>query len=102
VKKILSFKLFEQVYLNDINPFKPEAKYPGGLRFVNRDEALRSVRRLQEMIDRKEIEIKDGIIAAFIMSQRAKFNKFQKPGIKDGFLVWDQFLTLLKTKDKSV
>ena len=54
------------------------------------------------MIDRKEIEIKDAIIAAFIISQRAKYNKFQKPGIKDGFLVWDNFLTLLKTKDKTV
>jgi hypothetical protein len=57
VKKILTFKLFEQVYLNDIKPFSNDTKYPRGLRFSNRDEALKSVRRLQEMLDKKEIEI---------------------------------------------
>ena len=57
MKKILTFKLFEQVYLNDIKPFSNDTKYPRGLRFSNRDEALKSVRRLQEMLDKKEIEI---------------------------------------------
>ena len=40
MKKILTFKLFEQVYLNDIKPFDSGQSYPKGLRFANRDEAL--------------------------------------------------------------
>lgn len=102
MKNILPFKLFEQVYLNDINPFAKGNKHPKGLRFVNRDEALRSVRRLQDMIEKKEIEVKDAIIAAYIMSQRAEFHKFPKSGIKDGLQVWKNFLEELKKKEISV
>jgi hypothetical protein len=67
VKKILTFKLFEQIYLNDIKPFDSGQSYPKGLRFANRDEALKSIRRLQEMLDKKEIELKDAIIASYII-----------------------------------
>ena len=77
MKKILTFKLFEQIYLNDIKPFDSGQSYPKGLRFANRDEALKSIRRLQEMLDKKEIELKDAIIASYIMSQRAESHKFQ-------------------------
>ena len=62
MKNILTYKLFEQVYLNDLNPFDRVSKYPKGLRFVNKDEALKSVRRLQEMLNKNEIEVKDAII----------------------------------------
>jgi hypothetical protein len=99
VKNILTYKLFEQVYLNDLNPFDRVSKYPKGLRFVNKDEALKSVRRLQEMINKNEIEVKDAIIASYIMSQRAEFHKFPKPGIKEGMQVWKNFLSELKKKD---
>ena len=86
MKKILTFKLFEAVYLSDI-------------RFVNREEALRSVRRIQEMLDKKELELKDAIIASFIMSERAKNHKFPRPGIKEGGDVWGAFLENLKKKE---
>lgn len=99
MKNILSYKLFEDVYLNDINPFDRKSKYPTGLRFVNKDEALKSVRRLQEMIDKNEIEVKDAIIASYIMSQRAEFHKFPKDGIKEGMQVWKNFLSELKKKE---
>lgn len=100
MKNILTFKLYEAVYLSDINPFdRTDKKYPGGLRFVNRDEALRSVRRIQEMLDKKEMELKDAIIASYIMSERAKNHKFPKPGIKDGGAVWSTFLETLKKKE---
>lgn len=99
MKNILTYSLFEQVYLNDINPFSKENSHPKGLRFVNKDEALKSVRRIQGMIDKKEIEIKDAIIAAYIMSQRAELQRFQKPGIKEGMQIWNNFLLELKKKD---
>lgn len=99
MKKILSFKLFEEVYLNDINPFDKEKKYTPGLRFSNRDEAIRSVKRVQEMLDRKEIELKDAIIASYIMSKRAETHKYQKQGIKEGGLVWKEYLEQLKKKE---
>ena len=99
MKNILTYNLFEQVYLNDINPFSKENSHPKGLRFVNKDEALKSVRRIQGMIDKKEIEIKDAIIAAYIMSQRAELQRFQKPGIKEGMQIWNNFLLELKKKD---
>jgi hypothetical protein len=102
MKNILTFKLFEAVYLSDINPFdRTDKKYPGGLRFVNREEALRSVRRIQEMLDKKELELKDAIIASFIMSERAKNHKFPKPGIKEGGDVWSSFLENLKKKESN-
>lgn len=100
MKNILPYKLFEQVYLNDINPFKKESKYPKGLRFLNKEEALRSVGGLQDMLNKKEIEVKDAIIAAYIMSQRAEFHKFQNPGIKEGMYVWKNFLAELKKKEE--
>jgi len=100
VKKILTFKLFEQVYLNDIKPFDSGQSYPKGLRFANRDEALKSIRRLQEMLDKKEIELKDAIIASYIMSQRAKLHKSTKPGIKEGGSIWENYLIQLRQKEK--
>lgn len=100
MKKILSFKLFEQVYLNSIKPFSSENNYPKGLRFANREEALKSVRRLQEMLNKKEIELKDAIIASYIMSQRAKIHKSPKSGIKEGGSVWQNYLEQLKLKEK--
>ena len=69
MKNILTYKLFEQVYLNDLNPFDRASKYPKGLRFVNKDEALKSVRRLQEMLNKNEIEVKDAIIASLVVMQ---------------------------------
>ncbi len=99
MKNLLPYKLFEQVYLNDINPFSKDSKYPRGLRFVNKQEALNSIRRIQNMLDKKEIEIKDAIIASYIMSQRAEFHKFTSPGIKEGMSVWKNFLTELKKKE---
>lgn len=101
MKKILTFKLFEQVYLNDIKPFSNDSKYPRGLRFSNREEALKSVRRLQEMLDKKEIELKDAIIASYIMSHRAEFHKFPKAGIKEGLVVWKDFLSQLKKRESA-
>ena len=100
MKKILTFKLFEQIYLNDIKPFDSGQSYPKGLRFANRDEALKSIRRLQEMLDKKEIELKDAIIASYIMSQRAKLHKSTKPGIKEGGSIWENYLAQLKQKEK--
>lgn len=99
MKNLLPYKLFEQVYLNDLNPFSKESKYPKGLRFVNKQEALNSVRRLQNMLDKGEIETKDAIIASYIMSQRAEFHKFTNPGIKEGMGVWKNFLSELKKKE---
>jgi hypothetical protein len=98
VKKILTFKLFEDVYLNDINPFGKEKNYARGLRFANRDEAIKSVRRVQEMIDKKEIQVKDAIIAAYIMSKRAELHQSKKSAIKEGGLVWKDYLEQLKKK----
>ena len=100
MKKILTFKLFEQVYLNDIKPFDSGQSYPKGLRFANRDEALKSIRRLQEMLDKKEIELKDAIIASYIMAQRSKLHKSSKPGIKEGGSIWENYLAQLKQKEK--
>lgn len=100
MKKILTFKLFEQVYLNDIKPFDSDQSYPRGLRFANRDEALKSIRRLQEMLDNKEIELKDAIIASYIMAQRAKLHKSTKPGIKEGGSIWENYLAQLKQKER--
>lgn len=100
MKKILTFKLFEQIYLNDIKPFDSGQSYPKGLRFANRDEALKSIRRLQEMLDKKEIELKDAIIASYIMSQRAKLHKSTKPGIKEGGSIWENYLIQLRQKEK--
>lgn len=99
MKKILSFKLFEDVYLKDINPFDGERKYTPGLRFANRDEAIKSIKKIQEMLDRKEIELKDAIIASYIMSKRAELHKSQKSGIKEGGLVWKDYLEQLKKKE---
>ena len=99
MKNLLPYKLFEQVYLNDINPFSKDSKYPRGLRFVNKQEALNSIRRIQNMLDKKEIEIKDAIIASYIMSQRAEFHKFPSSGIKEGMSVWKNFLSELKKKE---
>lgn len=101
MKNILTFKLFEQVYLDDINPFSKESSHPRGLKFVNRDEALKSIRLLQDMLNRKEIELKDAIIAAYIISHRAEHHKYQKPGIKDAFIVWKNFLEELRKREKA-
>ncbi len=101
MKKILTFKLFEQVYLNDINPFSKEKKYARGLRFSNRDEALKSIRKIQEMLDKKEIELKDAIIASYIMSKRAELHKSKKSSIKEGGLVWGDYLNQLKRMEES-
>ena len=99
MEKILSFKLFEQVYLNNIKPFDKENKYPKGLRFANKEEALKSIRRLQEMLDKKEIELKDAIIASYIISQRAESNPYKKDSIKEGGIVWKNYLAELKKKE---
>lgn len=101
MKNILSFQLFEQVYLNDVKPFDNNSSHPKGLRFVNRQEALKSVKRLQDMLLKKEIQLKDAIIAAYIISHRAEFHKHQKPGIKEGFVVWKEFLSELKKREKT-
>lgn len=100
MKKILTFKLFEQVYLNDIKPFDATQRYPKGLRFANKEEALKSIKIIQEMLSNKEIELKDAIIASYIMSQRAKFHKSDKPEIKEGGLIWESYLAQLKQKEK--
>jgi hypothetical protein len=102
VKKILTFKLFEQVYLNDINPFSKEKNYSRGLRFSNRDEALKSIKKVQEMLDKKEIELKDAIIASYIMSKRAELHRSKKSSIKEGGLVWKDYLDQLKKKEESI
>ncbi len=99
MKKILSFKLFEDVYLNDINPFDREKKYTPGLRFANREEAIRSVKKVQEMLDSKQIELKDAIIASYIMTKRAELHKYQKSAIKEGGMVWKDYLEQLKKKE---
>lgn len=99
MKKILSFKLFEDVYLKDVNPFDGKRKYTPGLRFANRGEAMKSIKKVQEMLDSKEIELKDAIIASYIMSKRAELHKFQKAGIKEGGLVWKDYLEQLKRKE---
>jgi len=101
VKKILSFKLFEETYLNDINPFSKEKKYTRSLRFANREEALKSIKRVEEMLTKKEIELKDAIIAAYIMSKRAELHKYSKSSIKDGGMAWKEYLNQLKTREKS-
>lgn len=98
MRKILTFGLFEQVYLNDIKPFDKDNTHPRGLRFVNKEEALKSIRRLQEMLDKKEIAIKDAIIAAYIISKRAELHPSKKPAIREGFLVWQNYLNELKKK----
>jgi hypothetical protein len=100
VKKILTFKLFEQTYLNAVNPFSKEKKYSMGLRFANKQEAINSVKRVQQMLDNKEIELKDAVIAAYIMSKRAELHKYQTASIKDGGLVWEEYLKQLKRKDE--
>lgn len=100
MKKILTFKLFEQTYLNSVNPFSKEKKYSMGLRFANKQEAINSVKRVQQMLDNKEIELKDAVIAAYIMSKRAELHKYQTASIKDGGLVWEEYLKQLKRKDE--
>ena len=52
------------------------------------------------MLDKKEIELKDAIIASYIMSQRAKLHKSAKPGIKEGGLIWENYLIQLRQKEK--
>jgi hypothetical protein len=99
VKNILPYELFESSYLDDINPYEKKSKHTSGLRFVNREEALKSVKKVQEMLDKNEIDVKDAIIASHIMSQRAEFHKFPKPGIKEGMQVWKNFLSELKKKE---
>jgi len=99
VKNLITFRLFEQVYLNDVKPFSKENNHPKGLRFINREEAIKSVRRLREMLDKKEIELKDAIIAAYIISHRAEFHHSKKTGIKEGAEVWKNFLSELKKKE---
>lgn len=101
MKKILTFSLFEQVYLNNINPFSKEKTHARGLRFANKEEALKSVRKIQEMLDRKEIQLKDAIIASYIMSKRAEMHKYQKSSIKEGGLVWKDYLEQLKKLEKN-
>ena len=51
------------------------------------------------MLERKEIQIKDAIIASYIMSKRAETHKYQKTGIKEGGLVWKDYLEQLKKKE---
>jgi len=53
------------------------------------------------MLDKKEIELKDAIIAAYIMSHRAEFHKFPKSGIKEGLVVWKDFLSQLKKRESA-
>ncbi len=71
-----------------------------GLRFANKQEAINSVKRVQQMLDNKEIELKDAVIAAYIMSKRAELHKYQTASIKDGGLVWEEYLKQLKRKDE--
>lgn len=99
MKKILTFKLFEQAYLDAINPFSKEKKYARGLRFSNKTEAINSVKRVQEMLDNKEIELEDAIIASYIMSKRAELHKYPSANIKEGGLVWKDYLNQLKRKE---
>jgi hypothetical protein len=99
VKKILTFKLFEQTYLDSVNPFSKEKKYARGLRFANKAEAVNSVKRVQEMLDNNEIELEDAVIAAYIMSKRAESHKYPSASIKEGGLVWEEYLKQLKKKE---
>jgi hypothetical protein len=100
MKKILTFRLFEQAYLNNVNPFSKEKTPARGLRFINKEEALKSVRKLQEMLDNKEIELKDAIIASYVMSKRAEQHKSSKSSIKEGGSVWKDYLEQLKKLEK--
>lgn len=52
------------------------------------------------MLDKKEIELKDAIIASYIMAQRSKLHKSAKSGIKEGGLIWENYLAQLKQKEK--
>lgn len=99
MKKILSFKLFEKVYLDEINPFSKEKKHVTGLRFSNKEEAIKSVKMVQEMLDQKKIELADAIIASYIMSKRAENHKYQKQGIREGGLIWKEYLLNLRKKE---
>lgn len=99
MKNILSFKLFENEYLKGINPFKKDIKYPSGLKFANKEEAKKSVSRLKGMLENEEIELKDAIIASYIMGQRAEQYKFPRPAIKEAMQVWKTFLWELKKKE---
>lgn len=99
MKKILSFKLFEKVYLEEINPFSKEKKYVTGLRFSNKEEAIKSVRMVQEMLDQKKIELADAIIASYIMSKRSENHKYQNQGIREGGLIWKEYLLNLRKKE---
>lgn len=96
MKKILTFKLFEESYLSNINPFSKENISSKGLRFANKEEALKSVKRVQEMLDKKEINLKDAIITSYVMSKRAELHKHTKSPIKEGGLVWKNYLEQLK------
>jgi hypothetical protein len=100
MKNLISFQLFEQVYLNDVNPFAKDNSHPKGLRFVNKEEALKSIRRLQDMLSKGQIKTKDAIIACYIMSQRAESHKFQTKEIKEGGQIWKNLLTELKNREE--
>ena len=99
MKNILSYQLFENEYLKGINPFKKDLKYPSGLKFVNKEEAQKSVSRLKEMLQNEDIELQDAIVASYIMAQRAEQYKFPKQSIKEATQVWKNFLSELKKKE---
>lgn len=101
MKKILSFGLFEAIQLSDRDVFKKDIKYVGGLRFSNREEALKSVKKLQEMLTTGKIQLEDAIITAQVMSRRAEIHKFSKSSIKEGGGVWKEYLNHLKSKEGS-
>jgi hypothetical protein len=53
------------------------------------------------MLDKKEITLKDAIIASYIMSKRAELHKYPSPSIKEGGMVWDDYMKQLKRKEEN-
>lgn len=98
MKKILTFKLFEKIYLNEEKNIHPENKYSQPLSFYNKDEATRSVNRIEEMLKRNEIDPKDARIAAYVISKRAELHKSYNKSINEGRLVWEDYLNKLDSK----
>jgi len=95
VKKILTFKLFEKIYLEDKKNILQEKKYSKALSFSTRDESIRSVEIIEGMLKRNEINHKDARTAAYIISKRADLHKSNNKSINEGRLVWEDYLNKL-------
>ena len=84
-------KVEKKVYEDDVTEISMNDIARKGLKFKNKDEAKRSVRRLKSLYRNKKITFAHMRQIGTTMEQRAKYHAHPNKNIKEGMKIWKSF-----------